>query len=258
MTAIPHLLSPAGDEALARLMAGRPLLAFDLDGTLAPIVARPQDARVPLPLARRLERLGQRVPLAVVTGRRADDARLRLGFQPRCLIGSHGAEDDQDPVAAQRHRDELDGARLGLFQLAAQLDGAGISVEDKGQSIALHYRLAPDQALAEQVLDQVLQQLAQSAPGLRMFGGKRVANLAGATAPDKAEAMWRLVARTGADRAFFAGDDVNDEPVFRAAPAHWLTLRVGHDHRNSSARYGVSGPAELLAVVDRLLGLSGA
>lgn len=253
----PHLLSPAGEAALQQLLAGRPLLAFDLDGTLAPIVARPHDARIPLAMARRLQRLAQRRPVAIVTGRRAADARLRLGFEPACVIGSHGAEDDHDPEADCRHSAELDGARALLAQHGPALDQAGVTVEDKGQSIALHHRLAPQPARAAQALRELLAALRRAEPGVQVFGGKRVVNLAGATAPDKAQAVQRLVQRLGADRAFFAGDDVNDEPVFRAAPPHWLTVRVGPAEPASQARFTVAGTAELVRVVDRMLALIG-
>ena len=54
-----HLFSPDGRHALEDVLQHQPLLAFDFDGTLAPIVARPDDARVPVPLARRLAQLAQ-------------------------------------------------------------------------------------------------------------------------------------------------------------------------------------------------------
>ncbi|MBP6900731.1 MAG: trehalose-phosphatase [Burkholderiaceae bacterium] len=255
---LPHLLSAAGEQALARLLAGRPLLAFDFDGTLAPIVARPQDARVPVALAQRLQRLARCRPVAVVTGRRVADVRGRLGFEPSCVIGGHGAEDEQDPQASQGHALALDPARSHLQAQAASLAQAGILVEDKGQSIALHYRLAPDLEAALRTIDALLQSLRALSPGLRMFGGKRVVNLTAADAPDKAEAMLCLVQRSAADGAFFAGDDVNDEPVFRMAPSHWLTVRVGHDQLRTDARFRVGNPAELLGVIDRMLYLAGA
>ncbi len=69
------LTGPEGDAALQQLMARCPLLAFDLDGTLAPIVSRPGDARVPQALAHRLARLARLRPVVVVTGRRVADAR---------------------------------------------------------------------------------------------------------------------------------------------------------------------------------------
>lgn len=67
--------------------------------------------------------------------------------------------------------------------------------------------------------------------------------------------MQALVARVGATAAFFAGDDVNDEPVFASAPPHWLTLRVGRDDPGSRARFCLDGPQEMTLLLERVLAL---
>lgn len=96
-----HLLSPEGRSALASTLSTAPLLAFDFDGTLAPIVARPDDACIPLAVARRLDRLSALLPLAIITGRTIEDVQGRLSFTPMFIIGNHGAEDPTNrPQAA--------------------------------------------------------------------------------------------------------------------------------------------------------------
>jgi hypothetical protein len=89
-----RLFTPEGEAALTDTMRRQPLLAFDFDGTLAPIVARPDDARVPPAVAHRLQRLAGRLPVAIVSGRRVQDVRRRLLFAPWRIVGNHGAEDD--------------------------------------------------------------------------------------------------------------------------------------------------------------------
>ena len=79
----------------------RPLLALDFDGTQSPIVTRPDNARVSAALARRLERLSRRLPVAVVTGRRVDDVATRLRFHPGFIVGNHGAEDPSIPASPE-------------------------------------------------------------------------------------------------------------------------------------------------------------
>lgn len=246
------LTGPEGDAALQQLMARCPLLAFDLDGTLAPIVSRPGDARVPQALAHRLARLARLRPVVVVTGRRVADARGRLGFEPAALIGSHGAEDEQDPAASARFRAVLDPLRDHLQHQRQSLESAGVQVEDKGQSIALHYRLAADPQWALAVLETQLHALLREPSPLRAFGGKYVVNLVAADAPDKAQAVRALLNRWRCDSVFFAGDDVNDEPVFAAAPAHWLTLRVGTERQPTHARWAIDAPDSLAQVLDRM------
>ncbi len=246
-----HLFSPDGLAALASALRQQPLLAFDFDGTLAPIVARPDDARIPQAVATRLKALATQLPLAIVTGRSVVDVRGRLGFEPLYIVGNHGAEDPQVAAAAV-DSPALCALRQRLQARQAELAAAGVTVEDKQASLALHYRLARQR---ERALALVNECLAPADERLRIFGGKMVVNVAPREAPDKAAAVLALVQRCGAGCAVFAGDDVNDEPVFEAAPAHWLTLRVGCDERPSRARFFLGGTSEMALALDRMLAL---
>ncbi|HEX5687914.1 MAG TPA: trehalose-phosphatase [Ideonella sp.] len=242
-----RLFTPEGEAALLVTMQRRPLLAFDFDGTLAPIVARPGDARVPAPVAHRLQRLAGRLPVAVVSGRRVHDVRPRLLFTPWRIVGNHGAEDEAEPDAPVV---DLTPARAQLEASAAALRAAGVVVEDKGLSLALHYRLASDRDAAQRAIADVVNALP---PSLAVFGGKMVVNIVAAQARDKADAVAALVAASGADAAVFVGDDVNDEPVFARPEPSWFTVRVGQDDPSSQARYFLDGPADLPRLLDRML-----
>ena len=244
-----HLFSPEGDAALRAVVCRRPLLAFDFDGTLTPIVARPDDARISAAVAKRLAALAARMPVAIVTGRAIADVRQRLGFEPRFVVGNHGAEDELDATGAACRAAALDGLRAALRAGNVALAAAGVWVEDKGQSIALHYRLAREHGSALALIQDVL---APQRGYLHVFGGKMVVNAVQAGAPDKAQAVHTLVARCGAAAALFAGDDANDEPVFASAPPHWLTLRVGRDEPSSRARFFVDGPQEMAILLGRI------
>lgn len=240
-------LSPQGRQQLQAILQPPPaLLVFDFDGTLAPIVAQPDAARAPLAVARALEALQQQHVVAIVTGRAVSDVVGRLGFVPDHILGSHGAEDPADAHAATRiaeHRGALDGLRAACRgRWAASLADAGVLVEDKGLSLAFHYRLARDR---DQALSVVRALLAEHGAGLRMFDGKCVVNAMADEAPDKGDAVETLVSRTGIDRVVFAGDDVNDEPVFERRRPSWFTVKVGGDPRQSAAEFHLSGTAEM-------------
>lgn len=246
-------LGPQGERALAALLRSRPLFGFDFDGTLAPIVTQPEAARVPPPLASALALLAARLPVAVVTGRAAADVRQRLGFEPAFVVGNHGAEGTSLALPAAGAA-AMEGFRAKLAALAPDLQRAGVAVEDKGGSFALHYRNAADPALAQSCVDLLAASLDRS---LHHFPGKFVLNVVPAGAPDKADAMAELVRHCGCGGAFFAGDDVNDEPVFERAPEHWVTVRVGADGPPSRARFFIDGPPAmepLLQAVLRQLG----
>lgn len=250
----PHILGPEGQAALARTLASSPLLAFDFDGTLAPIVALPSMARMPAAVSERLGRIAARVPVAIVTGREVADVRQRLDFEPRYIVGSHGAE---GPVAepAPVWVSAMAVARDWLQPHRGTLEAIGVQLEDKRSSIALHYRNAPDRALARRSLERLLR---TASPALHVFGGKMVFNIVPAHAPDKADAVLALVRQEGAGTALFVGDDLNDEPVFQRAPAHWLTIKVGpgteRSAARSAARFFLAGPSEVADLLDAMLG----
>jgi trehalose 6-phosphate phosphatase len=248
------LLGPQGLAALTALVRAPALFAFDFDGTLAPIRPRPDDVQVSATIALRLEKLARLRPVAIVTGRQIADVRERLGFTPSWIIGNHGAEDDGDPEAAARAHGALDALRERLRAREGGLAGAGVLVEDKGQSLALHFRTAPDRAAASAMIEDVLAGFTST---LHVFGGKLVYNAVAADAPDKAVAVRRLIERAGAHAAFFAGDDVNDEPVFAVARPEWVTVRIGCERRESAARWCIDGPHEMAGVLDRILALIG-
>ena len=245
-----HLFSKRGEAALAATMRRRPLLAFDFDGTLAPIVLRPEEARVPTAVSARLSWLAARMPVAVVTGRAISDVRGRLGFAPQYVVGNHGAEDDEHADDTSRLMLALDPLRVVLNAQARALAGADVRVEDKGLSIALHYRLSPrpDDALA-----LIRQLIAPLPPTLHVFAGKMVVNATAMHAPDKADAVRRLQSRSGAAGVFYVGDDVNDEPVFAAASPQWLTVRVGRNDKASRARYFLDSVNEVASLLERIV-----
>ena len=258
------LFTPDGEAALQALAQARPgpLLAFDFDGTLAPIVDNPAAARADAAVAARLQRLAARWPVAVITGRAVADVQARLGFEPQYVVGNHGAEHSlDDPADADKSvqlrdgeasRRALEPLRLQLQPWHAALTAAGVLLEDKGASLALHFRRAPDRVQAQALIMELLQ---ARAAGLRISHGKLVVNVMAAGAPDKAAALLRLLAASGAGTAFFAGDDLNDEPVFAAAPPQWVTVRVGPGRWPTQARFEIDGPERMAAVLDRLIGL---
>jgi trehalose 6-phosphate phosphatase len=244
------LLEPTGLAALAELARDRALFAFDFDGTLAGIRARPSEVRVAPALARRMAALARARPVAIVTGRRIADVRARLGFEPAFVVGNHGAEDDTDPEGGERIARALEPLRVAITARELELEVAGVLVEDKRQSIAMHFRNASDRGGASALIEEVLE---LRGPDVQVFGGKLVYNAVAVGAPDKAHAVQRLLARAGARTAFFAGDDLNDEPVFECAEPGWVTVRVGREHRPSQARFSLESPRTMVGVIDHLL-----
>jgi trehalose 6-phosphate phosphatase len=248
---VRHLFSPEGERALLAVLRTHPMLAFDFDGTLAPIVARADDARVSKAVSRWLEQLAGVAPVAILTGRAVADVAPRLGFEPRYIIGNHGSEDPNGHLPAPS-AGALDGLRCRLAHRAGVFREAGVTVEDKRFSLALHYRLAKNQALAIACISEALGELG---PDLKQFGGKCVVNISPANAPDKADALVSLIKLHGVSSAVFVGDDLNDESVFGQAQPDWLTVKIGRDYPASQARFFLDSHSEMAILLQKMLSL---
>jgi trehalose 6-phosphate phosphatase len=257
--------APLGDAALAPLASARPLLLlFDVDGTLAPIAPRPQDAAVPDAARRALARLAALpdVSVALVTGRSADDGARLVGVPGLWVIGNHGAETvDPDGTrhtdpAARAHAPSLARAADALAPLVAAVPGA--LLEDKRFSLSVHYRLAPD---AEPALREAATHVAVE-QGLRLAEGKAVLELRIPAEVDKGTAAVALARRLGGTgdgaAVLFAGDDRTDEDAFRRLAGAFprpVTIRVGAAEVETHAAWRVEAPADVHALLDRLVAL---
>jgi len=258
----PRRALPA--ELLARLpffCGPRCLLAFDFDGTLAPIVSHPVEAALPAGARERLARLAERRTCAVLSGRALADVRARLAGVPlAALAGNHGAElwvaaraagelahhgAPQEPV-------ERMVARVAGWaaQLAASLAGLpGVRVEDKRLSLSVHYREARDPDRARRAIEAATAAL----HGARAFGGHCVVNVVGAHAPCKGDALATLLARLSCDAALYVGDDLTDEDVFlRAGALPLLGVRIG-PVEHTAAEFTLPSYALLEPLLDALL-----
>ncbi|WP_349899418.1 trehalose-phosphatase [Parafrigoribacterium soli] len=241
--------------ALARLAEAQPLLvALDFDGTLAPEVDDPEQARA-LPEARaavlRLLDLPQ-TRVALVSGRALASLK-RVADVPdtALLVGSHGIElrlDSPetrlafDPAELQK-RGEL--GRL-LDEIAASVDR--VWLESKPAGFALHTRLATD-ADGRRAHLVALQRTEAELPGLTVRRGKNVLEFS-VRSTTKGEAIEHLRRYTGASAVFYAGDDVTDEDAFAALGAGDLGLKSGRGE--TVADYRVADPAAVAAALHEL------
>ncbi len=242
-----NILARDRARTLARFVRGRVLLAFDYDGTLAPIVRDPERAALRARTRACLGRLAALYPCVVISGRaRADVAGRLEGLGVAAVIGNHGLEAGRTGRRFRRlvarWRRALAGALAGL---------PGVVLEDKGLSLAIHYRAAPDRARSRQAVMRAVTGL----PGARVFGGKAVVNLTPEHGPHKGTALEREMARRRCDRAVYVGDDQTDEDVFALErQERLLTIRVG-PHLASRAAYCLRDQRQVDALLSRLAAL---
>jgi trehalose 6-phosphate phosphatase len=221
-------------EALAR---ERALLVFDFDGTLAPIVDRPADAVMRESTRTLLRVTSLLYPCAVVSGRSRFDLAPRLeGIPLLAFVGNHGAEAGFGPV----DRSPRPVVAEWVEELRVRLgDLPGVEIEDKGLSIAIHYRRAPDPEAA----GRLVRAAADALEGVRVFGGHAVVNVAPSDALDKGGAVGEILHRIGWRQAAYVGDDVTDEDAFTAEGVT-VSVRVGRAER-SAARWFLEAQAEI-------------
>lgn len=227
------LFSPHGLLSVYRLSATPSVLAFDLDGTLAPRVPLASEARVPADTAAQLQALSRVWPLGVITGRAIHDAKSRLGFTPRYIFGNHGAERDNTPASAVLSA-RLDACREHFHRHRAAMQARWIVLEDKGLSLALHYSLAPNVPMARAWLDQLIEPVNEQ---IYTTAGHHVMNIMPENAPDKGDALLEIMHDCKASKALVVGDDVNDEMAFEKAPAGSVTVRIGSAKVPTQARF---------------------
>jgi len=247
------VLQPELDRALTAVAQVTTLLvACDYDGTLAPIVANPHDAR-PLPAAAgplcALADLPA-TPTALISGRAlADLARLSGAPKTVHLVGSHGSEFDSGFV----HPID-DDAKARLSDIIATLraivaEFPGTAVEIKPASAALHVRNA-DPAAAAAALNRA--RAAAAGWDAQATAGKAVLEFA-VIHTDKGDALDILRDRYHASAVVFIGDDVTDEKAFRRLRRGDVGIKVGPG--DTMASYRVDAPANVAVVLERLLDL---
>jgi trehalose 6-phosphate phosphatase len=208
---------------LATFAHDRTLVAFDFDGTLAPIAPRPADATMRASTTRLLSVVARRYPCVIVTGRSLRDVTERLHGAPVEIVGNHGAEPQAKGVDVRR---VIARARRALVPIVKRWPGAWL--EDKIYSLSVHYRDAEETATGP----AAVKALARRLPGVRLVPGKLVLNLVARGAPDKGVAVEAARRRHDCRRVIFVGDDYTDESVFREArPSRLLGVRVGESER---------------------------
>jgi trehalose 6-phosphate phosphatase len=242
-----YVLAKANRGVLEPFARGRMLLALDFDGTLAPIVADPARA-VMRPSTRRLLRQVTRVyPCVIISGRARADVRRRVrGLGVREVIGNHGIEPGLDAARAFR------AVRRFVPLLKRQLGRVeGVTVEDKGLSLTVHYRRSREKRAARARILAVTAGLGE----VRLVGGKQVVNILPRGAPHKGLALERVRARLGCETAVYVGDDETDEDVFALGrPGRLLGIRVRR-RRGSAAACYIRTQAEIDALLRHLLAL---
>jgi trehalose 6-phosphate phosphatase len=233
-------------DPISRLAAepAQAALFLDVDGVLAPIVPRPEDARVPDNTRNELRRLHARYALvACISGRAGADAARVVGVPELVYVGNHGLE--LDGAAAQW--------REKLHALLEAVEWPHL--EDKELTASFHYR-----GLDEDTVLPPLEKIANQAraAGFNARFGRKLLEVVPPVPANKGTAVRALLDRYGLERGLASGDDVTDLDSFEALDGLEVAVRVavasdeGPDELRKAADIVVADPSEFLALLRRL------
>ncbi len=252
----PNALDALPDFA-RRLGTMRLVVFLDYDGTLTPIVDRPELAVLSDHMRATLTTLGRHCPTAIISGRSLDDVKALVGIEELFYTGNHGFELEVPGSRARQHRGgehlaTIARAARSLEPLIAPIDGAFI--ENKQYSLSVHYRLAPADRVAEikAFVDEAVAEL----PLLRTHQGKMVFEIRPRIEWDKGKAVQWLLEALDLDTEdvlpIYIGDDVTDEDAFRTVLPRGIGVIVANERRPTAAMYTLRDTAEVREFLERL------
>lgn len=246
------------NQIIARFDDKQAAVFLDYDGTLTPIVDRPELAVLSDEMRKALKRLAQVCTTAIISGRALADVRQLVGVVDVFYAGNHGLEiagPHQTQIKYEQgldYVDVVDAAYRSIQSKVGHIDG--ILIEHKRFSLSVHYRLVADSEVPgiEAAVDDVI----THEPKLRKHHGKKVFEIRPRIGWDKGKAvLWLLDALAlDADTVIpvYIGDDVTDEDAFHALKERGIGIRVMDEHTFSQAHYRLCDTKEVKKFLDAL------
>jgi trehalose 6-phosphate phosphatase len=261
---LPHALED-GDQLVRDLAGRRPAVFLDYDGTLTPIVDRPEDAVISESMREAVRGLAARCPVCVVSGRDRRVVQELMGVDDLIVAGSHGF-DIWSPAGGEIQHQE--GADFGELldrvkeRLRREMDPIeGALVEPKKSSVAAHYRLVSEdeRPRIKGIVDAMLEEHPDE---LKVTPGKMVYEIQPKIDWDKGKAVLYLLEALDLDRdevvPMYLGDDITDEHAFEALTTRGIGIFVGRADdpevagRTTSADYVLHTVKEVEQFLDTL------
>jgi len=261
---LPHAL--ADHERLRERLAGRqPAVFLDYDGTLTPIVDRPEDALISESMREAVRGLAGRCPVCVVSGRDRPVVQSLMGVDDLVVAGSHGFDIWSPEGGAIEHQAAAGSEELlerVTSRLRDELDPIeGALIEPKKASVAVHYRLVSEEErpAVEAVVERLLADYAEE---LKVTPGKMVYELQPKLDWDKGKAVLYLLDALELERddvvPFYIGDDITDEHAFEALSGRGIGVFVGRADdpevggRTTAAHFVLDSTEEVERFLDTL------
>ncbi len=242
------LFSKLGMQLIESFAIADPLYAFDFDGTLAPIVRLPEDARMSKSVQVALKSLSACSDVAVISGRSLADLKERIPILGLALVGNHGLEGlSLKNSSLEEARNTSKKWQSAIKRaLGDKAESRGVMVENKTYSIAVHYRLSRNKKIERA---RIMEIVATLNPVPKIIFGKCVVNLIPSSGPHKGMALLELMKNKGKKCAIYIGDDDTDEDVFSLSESGLLLVRIGRK-KLSSASFYLSRQSEIRKFIE--------
>jgi len=226
-----------------KLEKQRVAIFLDYDGTLTPIVSRPEDAKITPEMKAAVHELSTLIPVAVISGRDRKDVSQMVGLDNLIYSGSHGF-DTKGPDFEYQHEagvkclPEFDAAEKALKQSLSAIDNA--KVERKLFAIAIHYRNVSENEVAK--VEALVNEIYHKYDCLKKTGGKKIIELKPDIDWHKGKALLWLLEKLDLKKSeilpVYIGDDVTDEDAFKVLPeVDGIGILVGDHEMSTTANY---------------------
>jgi trehalose 6-phosphate phosphatase len=264
---LEHLLAAWPKIARQFQDARRILLLADYDGTLTPIVGRPEQANLAEDTRQAIRNLAHQrhFKVGIISGRALADLKDRVGISGIIYAGNHGLEIEGPGISfvnpvAEEIQPVLRLVHYVLDRALGTIRGA--FVENKGLTLSVHYRLAEDHHARE--VERIVKDVVGGVEAVgkaRVTPGKKVYEVRPAVSWDKGKAIKLLMKRYGKGGRhsgllpIYIGDDLTDEDGFRVIEnyGNGISVYVGEASHPATARYYLKSPAEVAVFFDILL-----
>ncbi len=255
----PHALENL-DALLKKLEGKTPVIFFDYDGTLTPIVSHPDKALLDPEMKKTLEKLKEKFMIAIISGRDRPDVQSKINIEGIFYAGSHGF----DIAGPNNQHFEIDEGKKKLPSLGAAEEELneripsveGAWVERKRYSVAVHYRAVDPEKEGE--VEKIVDDVHNTYKGdLRKATGKKIFELQPDIPWNKGKALHMLLELFDLDRPevcpVYLGDDVTDEDAFFAITDNGLGIAVQEEDKPTYAHFTVKDVEEVRTLLTHLL-----
>ncbi len=246
-----HLLDHWAE--VEKILGSNLLLLSDYDGTLTPIVERPQDAVLSEGMREILNKISKRYPIGIISGRSLTNIKKVVGIDGIYYSGNHGFEISGPDVELTKGEAERAGPTISEICFAIKARATqfkGMIVEDKGPTASVHYRMVAEEKVQE--LKELFNELVESSVRegrIRVTRGKKVLEIRPNVDWDKGRAVEWLIDVVSKERGeiypIYLGDDVTDEDAFLVLKGKGLTVLVTQEGRKSDAEYYLRNTEEV-------------